>query len=60
VCQRPSNFDATLLATQQNFSPNMPLSWQHDDFKYHIAFRAIWNGHCKPDFVSIPALSQDE
>jgi hypothetical protein len=60
LCQRVSNFNAILCASQKNFSRDVAFTWQYFDFKHHIAFRSIWNGHCKPDLVSIPALLYPE
>jgi hypothetical protein len=60
LCQRPSKFDATPCASQKNFSRNEAFKCQHYDFKHYIDFRSIWNGHCRPDLVSIPALRYPE
>jgi hypothetical protein len=60
LCQRPSNFDATSCASQKNFSRGMAFTRQHFGIKHHIAFCSIWNVHCRPDLVSIPALLYPE
>ena len=33
----------------------MAFTRQHFGIKHHIAFCSIWNVHCRPDLVSIPA-----